>query len=151
MPQLKLPGRYPATVLQASVGEAQNANHTPYAMLLLRTDQGEQTDAFLYLSEKAFDRSVRTLVEVFGFNGDFETLDEQLRDKRCAIVAEEEQDDFGRPRVRVRWINPEAPPRADTELLVRLTKRAAVLLATANPPTASRRVTTAGDDDKIPF
>lgn len=151
MPELKLPGRYKATVTEARVAEARTG--TPYLGLTLRTDEREFCDAFLYLSEKAFDRSVMTLVEVFGFDGDFDTVERQLVGKRCSITAEEEEDDRGDTRVRVKWINPEQAPPADRAFLARLSERARTLRARAGvkaPPPAAPAVTGAAED-AIPF
>lgn len=151
MPNLKMPGRYKATVMECSIGTAQTG--TPYVFLLLRTDEREMTDAYLYLSEKAFERTLKTLSEAFGFDGDFDTISRQLVGKRCSIVAEEEDDGFGL-KVRVRWINPEQAKTADKAFLAMLTGRARSLLQgqpKAAPPAAPSVAPAADDDDDIPF
>jgi hypothetical protein len=155
MPNLKMPGRYKATVVETKI--AHSTKGTPYAGLLLRTDEREMADAYLYLSEKAFERTVKTLVEVFGFDGDFDTLERQVVGQRCSITAEEEEDDRGEVRVRVKWINPEQAAPADQSFLAKLTQRARALGAgkaapprPAKPATATPSLAVADDDD-IPF
>ena len=39
-------------------------------------------------------------------NDDFETAVEQVVNKQCSITVEIEEDDQGRERIRVKWINP---------------------------------------------
>ena len=151
MPSLKIPGRYKATVKECNVGVSQTG--TPYVNLFLCTDEKELTDAYLYLSDKAFERSLKTLQEAFGFDGDFDTINRQLAGKRCSIVAEEEENPDGNMRVRVRWINPEAPKPADKAFLAKLSGRARSLLQ-GQPqatPAPAPSVAPAPDDDDIPF
>ena len=138
MPSLKQPGRYKATVIEAGTGTAQTG--TPYVFLLLRTDEGETCDAFLYLSDKAFERTIKTLHQSLGFDGQFETVGKQLPGRRCSITAEDEIDDNGQTRVRVRWINPEREP-ADASFLARLSERAAKLLGLPALPTPAQPTT----------
>ena len=151
MPSLKIPGRYKATVMECNVGISQTG--TPYVFLFLRTDEKELTDAYLYLSDKAFDRTLKTLQEAFGFDGDFDTISRQLVGKRCSITAEEEEDPEGNLRVRVRWINPEAAKPADKAFLAKLSGRArSLLLGQPKPaPAAVPSVAPAPDEDEIPF
>jgi hypothetical protein len=127
MPDLKLPGTYRAEVTDAALGTAKTG--TDFVLLKLRTDEHEMCDAYLYLSEKAFDRTVKTLHEVFGFDGVFGSLPEQLCGRRCRLEAEEETDEKSMVRVRVKWINPEHSPVADASFVARLSARAAQLLA----------------------
>jgi hypothetical protein len=164
MPELKLPGTYKSEVTDAALGTAKTG--TDFVLLKLRTDDNEMCDAYLYLSEKAFDRTVKTLHEVFGFDGVFESLPEQLRGRRCRLEAEEETDEKGVARVRVKWINPEHSPAADASFVARLSARAAQLLAakpdaqpaTLPKPAAARQAPkpagkpVADDpDDLVPF
>lgn len=103
MPKIEIPGRYAAKVIEASLGEASTG--TPYVYLSFETDEGQHIGAWLYVSDKAFENTLETLRETFGFDGNFENLG-QLRAKACSITVEEEKDDKGKPRLRVRWINP---------------------------------------------
>lgn len=102
MPKIETPGRYAVTVTSAEFGESNTG--TPYLNLALNTEDGAYIGAWLYLSEKALPNSVKTLRDAFDFNGDFETLLEQVNGKPCSITVETEQYE-GKDRLRVRWIN----------------------------------------------
>jgi hypothetical protein len=102
MPNLENPGRYAAQVNEAEFGESQTG--TPYVVLRIATDGGAFINAYLYLSEKALANSVKTLRDAFDFNGDFETLVEQVVTKPCSITVETEVYE-GKERLRVKWIN----------------------------------------------
>src|SRR5436190_23458900 len=88
MPLINTTGRHDVTTKQGSFGESKNG--TPFFELLFADDSGATINGWLYLSEAAFENSVKTLRETFGFNGDFETLPAQVSNKRCAITVEEE-------------------------------------------------------------
>ncbi len=102
MPKIETPGRYAATVSSAEFGESNNG--TPFLALSFNTDQGGAITGWLYLSEKALPGSLRTLREAFEFNGDFETVVEQVNGKACSITVEAEEYE-GKERLRVKWIN----------------------------------------------
>lgn len=98
-------GRHPAKVQTAEFGETESG--TPYLCLTFSGD-GESTEGtaygYLYLSEKALGNSVKTLRDAFGFDGDFETVVQQVTDKPCSITCENEEYN-GKERVKVKWIN----------------------------------------------
>jgi hypothetical protein len=102
MYKIENPGRYSATVTEADFGESQTG--TPFLHLWLTTEGGAFIKAYLYLSEKALANSVKTLRDAFDFNGDFETLVEQVVTKPCSITVETEVYE-GKERLRVKWIN----------------------------------------------
>jgi hypothetical protein len=104
MSKIENPGRYAATVTEAEFGESQTG--TPFLRLSLTSDEGAYIGAYLYLSEKALPGSVRTLRDAFAFNGDFETLLDQITGKPCSITVETEVYE-GKERLRVKWINAE--------------------------------------------
>lgn len=104
MPLIKSPGRYTATVQSAELGQSAEKG-TPFLALLCQTEQGEDLTAFLYLSDAAFERTTKTLREVFGFDNDFETVVEQVTGKECSIVVEAEEYE-GKERMRIKWVNP---------------------------------------------
>ena len=123
-------GRYKATVLAATVSES--SNKTPGVFIDFQIDEGGTIRGNLWLSDKAYGRSLETLRKVFGFNNDFPTIQGQLEGKSCSIVIEMEPDqkDPDKQWPRVKWINPvDAGPKpvapADSSLLARLTRRAA--------------------------
>jgi len=95
-------GKHTATVYGAFLSESSKG--TPCVQIEFDAS-GETITAWLYLSDAAFERSVKTLREAFGFDDDFETLAQQLVEKQCQIVVEEEADDKGVLRPRVKWIN----------------------------------------------
>lgn len=103
MPLIKNPGRYTATVESAELGQSE-AKGTPYLSLLCKTTEGEDLTAYLYLSDAAFERTTKTLREVFGFDNNFEKVVEQVTSKECSIVVEAEEFE-GKSRMKVKWIN----------------------------------------------
>lgn len=137
-----------ATVKSAEVG--QSGTGTPHVSLSLETDEGKHITAYLYLSEKAFERTAKTLQEVFGFDGDFQTVSDQVLQKKCSITVEEEDDQDGKPRMRVKWINsPRMSKPVEESFLAKLTRKARELGIRPAPKTPS--VAPAGDEDEIPF
>jgi hypothetical protein len=98
-------GRHAAIVQAAEFGETEKG--TPYLCLTFAGDasttEGTQY-GYLYLSEKALANSVKTLRDAFGFDGNFETVVEQIVEKPCAITNESEEYE-GKERVKVKWIN----------------------------------------------
>jgi hypothetical protein len=107
MPLISKPGRYAVTVSKAEVGES--ATGTPYVYLGFDTEAGEHIGAWVYFSDKAFERSLQTLEDALDFDGDFACVD-QMIGRPCSIVVEE-HDYQGKTALRVRWINsPSKPP-----------------------------------------
>lgn len=112
MPLLEDEGRFIARVTAAELGEAQTG--TPFVQLNFETDEGS-TSGRVYLSEKAFERSLGVLKECFGFDGDFENLG-QLKDQECSVTTEfEEYESNGETKqtLRVKWINPKGGPKME--------------------------------------
>ena len=95
-------GKHVATVTAAALSESSKG--TPCVQIEFDSN-GDTATAWLYLSDAAFERAVKTLRDAFGFDDDFETLPDQLIGKECQIVVEEEADDKGVLRPRVKWIN----------------------------------------------
>ena len=95
-------GKHQATVTGAFLSESSKG--TPCVQIDFDAN-GDTATAWLYLSDAAFERSVKTLRDAFGFDDDFETLPDQLVGKQCQIVVEYEADDKGVLRPRVKWIN----------------------------------------------
>ena len=139
MPLIKNPGRYTATVESAELGQSE-AKGTPYLSLLCKTAEGEELTAYLYLSDAAFERTTKTLREVFGFDNNFETVVAQVTGKECSIVVEAEESE-GKTRMRVKWINAVGgssgkPLENAGSLLAQLSAKAKRIPAAT--PTASR-------------
>ena len=108
MNKLEKEGRFNARVEDIELGYS--GNSTPQLIIDLTTEEG-YISAWLYFSESAFDFSLKTLKEAFGFDGDFEKI-EQIKGKDCSITVEEEEDQSGKLRLRVKWIN---APRVELE------------------------------------
>ena len=102
MPLIKNPGRYTATVESAELGQSDKG--TPFLSLACKTDQGEELTAYLYLSDAAVERTVKTLREVFAFDNNFETVVQQVTGRTCSIVVEAEEYE-GKTRMKVKWVN----------------------------------------------
>ena len=102
MPLIKNPGRYTATIENAELGQSEKG--TPFLALLCKTDQGEELTAYLYLSDAAFERTTKTLREVFGFDNNFEAVVAQVTGKECSIVVEAEEYE-GKTRMKIKWVN----------------------------------------------
>jgi hypothetical protein len=102
MSLIQSPGKYAATVASAEFGESEKG--TPFLKIDFNTDQGESISGWLYLSEKALPGSLRTLREAFEFDGNFETVVDQITGKPCSITCENEEYD-GKERIKVKWIN----------------------------------------------
>lgn len=102
MPTIQNPDRYAVTVKSAEFGETKNG--TPYLALEFITEAADTITGWLYLSEKALANSVKTLRDAFGFDGDFETVIDQVGSKPCSITVELEEYE-GKERLKVKWIN----------------------------------------------
>lgn len=153
MPHITEPGRYMAKVLSAEVGEAQTG--TPFVRLDLETvlppdeDAGKHISAYLYLSEKAFERTTNVLKEVFDFDGEFADLEKQVVKKECSITVEEEDDQDGNPQMRVKWVNrPRRSKPVEDGFLAKLTKKARELGLKPRTPSVAPAP---DDDDNPPF
>jgi len=142
-------GKYTATVVRAEIAESKTKG-TPGVFFTFRTSEGE-IDGTLWLSEKAYERTLNTLRVVFGFNDDFASLAEQVETRECSITVKNELDDQGKEWPRVQWINAlkSANKPAATGLLAKLTANARKIAKPANTPVPSpvAAPTQVGDGD----
>lgn len=130
MPLLEEEGRFVARVTAAELGEASTG--TPFVQLNFETDEGS-TSGRVYLSDKAFDRSLGVLKECFGFDGNFEDLSPMVG-QECSITTEFEEYETSegetRQSLRVKWINPKGGPKMEAgarqSLAARLSAKAGV-------------------------
>ena len=114
MQLLEREGRFNAKVIDAELGELNNENQTPYLLLHFETLEGFIFGR-VWLSSKAFDRSLETLKECFEFAGNFEDLS-LLIGRECNITTEYEEyqsQDGLQQTLRVKWINPMGKPKMD--------------------------------------
>lgn len=122
-------GKHIVTVTAAALSESSKG--TPCIQIEFES-AGETATSWLYLSDAAFENSVKTLRDAFGFDDNFETLEAQLIGRKCQIVIQEEANDKGEMKPRVKWINPlRAPPRPLSnaeELKAKLSAKAARLV-----------------------
>lgn len=141
-----------AKVLSAEVGEAQTG--TPFVSLDLETtgpdgDEGKHITAYLYLSERAIERTIKVLEDVFAFDGEFEDLEKQVNGKPCSITVEEEEDDKGEMRMKVAWVNsPRRSKPVEDGFLAKLTRKARELGLKPRTPSVAPAP---DDDDNPPF
>lgn len=97
-------GTHIAKVKNAVLSESSKG--TPQVILSFQNQAGEHIDAYLYLSDKALERTEKAL-RACGWVGD--DISELMRDgvdlKEVEIVVEDEEYD-GKVRTKVKWINP---------------------------------------------
>ena len=144
MPLIKNPGRYTATAKTVDLGQSAEKG-TPYLSLLCKTTEGEDLTAYLYLSDAAFERTTKTLREVFAFDNSFESVVQQVTGKPCSIVVEAEEFE-GKTRMKVKWVNTVGgsagkPLENAGTLLAQLSAKAKRIPASA--PVAARAATAA--------
>lgn len=116
-------------------------------MLLLRNNEGDHIYANLWLSDGAFDNSVNTLNEVFGFDGNFTTINDQIKGKECSFTVEMESYE-GKEYPRVKWINgPRSSQPIEDSMLTLLSRKARAVVGSAQP----QKITPVDMDDDVPF
>ena len=156
-------GVYDVTVTAAVIGETDKG--TPFLCLSLATEHGLSIDSYSYLSDAAFENSVRQLRKAFGFNNDFNDLD-QFTGKPTTITVELELYN-GQQRPRVKWLSQSNGPKPLTGAGSKIAalNAAAKRIPTTSPtpaprPAAAPRPSAAprpapkndfADDDSVPF
>ena len=154
------PGRHQATVVSAQIGES-TEKRTPGVFIDFRLENSADIRGTLWLSDRAYERSLNTLREVFAFNDDFLTIHDQLEGRPCSVVIEFEPDqkDPAKSWPRVKWINPagggarEIAP-VETSLLGRLTQQARGFARPADAPKPQPKVAPKPaqiESDEVPF
>ena len=159
------PGRHKATVLADQVGES-SEKKTPGVFIDFQLEEGGTIRGTLWLSDKAYERSLNTLREVFAFNDDFATVGPQLEGRACSVVIELEQDreDPDKHWPRVKWINAVGGPKAvapvEDSLLARLSRQAKGIARPAEAPAPQAKVApkpapapakAPANDEDVPF
>lgn len=144
MASIQVPGRYLGKAESAEITKSKNKG-TPGALLLLRNDAGDHIYHTLWLSDGALENSVNTLKEVFGFDGNFETINDQVKGKECSFTVEMEEYE-GKEYPRVKWLNtPRASQPVEDSMLTALSRKARAIVGT--PQQAKAPV----DSDNVPF
>lgn len=133
---------------------------TPFIQLLLEVnDQSHRTILwFGWLSDGAFDNTIKRLAEVFGFDGDLIALNQgqqTLEGRGCHITTEFEEYK-GKQKCKVKWLNSTESrvKPLDAETIKGMTVRAKDIAGAVAPPptTASTAGPTEPDDDSdVPF
>lgn len=117
-------GKFAATIISAQVAES-NKKGTPGVFFTFKTSHGE-IEGSLWLSDAAYERTLKTIRECFAFNDDFASLGSQIEGKECSITVDMETGSDGKEYARVKWINPVKPAAKPVSgsLLATLTARA---------------------------
>ena len=143
------PGKFNCVVIppvNGWFGES-GQNNTPFLRIPLQvTDpgecHGETIDFFGWLTERAIEKTIARVAEVFDWDGDLVALADMLNDgpfvgKTCSIVTEEEEYN-GKKSVKIKWLNQAGPPPmergAAQSLAHRLNARAKAAAAGQPPP-----------------
>jgi hypothetical protein len=137
-------GKYTAKVKQPGNGWlGKTKTGTDYIRLpLLIEDEGDQNGREIvwqgWLSEKAAERTAKTLDEAFGREWDIPTLNAGKAPwvgKLCRITIEAEEGEDGKVRQKVKWLNPigSAPQALPADRLATLNDR--ILAARTATPT----------------
>ena len=132
MPQIQTADRHDVTVKTAEYGESEKG--TPFVQINFENAAGDHITGWVYLSDAALKGALKTLRDAFGFDGNFETLIEQITGKPCSITTEFETFD-NKERLKVKWINSlRTPPKVlsgGNAFLKNLTAQAARIPAEA--------------------
>lgn len=104
-------GRHDVTINNISFGKSKTKG-TPFLYLAFEDEDENQIGAWLYLShtatpgkQSALAITTQTLRDAVGFDGNYQTIRQQLEGAECSIVVEAEEDQNGNERNRVKWIN----------------------------------------------
>lgn len=109
MPLIQAGTNIPVTATGAELGQTEKQG-TPFVAIHFVDAAGNTGTGYLYLTEKAEERSIKTLCEVFDFDCNFDTLAGQITGKPAHITVEDETYE-GKTFPKVKWIN---KPRAVT-------------------------------------
>jgi hypothetical protein len=141
-------GKYTAKVKQPGNGWlGKTKTNTDFIRIpLLIEDEGDQNGREIvwhgWLSQKAAERTAKTLDEAFGREWDIKSLDAGISPftgQKCRITVEAEEYN-GESRLKIKWLNPHsAPEPLEKDRLTTLNER--ILAARAATPT----------DDEISF
>lgn len=101
-------GRHEVTIRKAEYGQ-NNTTKTPYFWMEGVNAEGDSIGVWLWLSDKAFERTDKALKEAFDFNGDYSeaSIIPQVTNKPCQFVVELEADEKDPKKTypRVKWVN----------------------------------------------
>jgi len=169
MSKLNKEGKFTAVVIEDpgnGLFEAGDKKTPGIRLWLAVTDEGPEKGLVIdwsgWLTDGAFDNTLKALAEAFEFEGDFGALATNgnlFFGKPCSITTEFEEYK-GKSHCKVRWLNPVgggAPAPMDQTaakgLAAKLTARAAALRKAAGQPTPkpAQRPNTPEGEDEIPY
>lgn len=138
---LEVKGNYFCTVKPPGKGWLGEKKGTPFIRVPLVVEDGPQEGKEIlwygYLTDAAFDRTIQTLAEVFGFDGDLDGLQNgtvSFAGQECRIVTDFEEYK-GESRLKVKWLNSAGGGQLDEAtakpILDRLRSRAKAVAAAA--------------------
>ena len=141
------PGKYTAKVKQPGNGWlGKTKTGTDFIRIpLLIEDDGDQNGREIvwqgWLSEKAAERTAKTLDEAFGREWDIKSLDAGISPftgQKCRITVEAEEYN-GESRLKIKWLNPHsAPEPLQKDRLTTLNER--ILAARNTPATTNEEI-----------
>lgn len=112
--------------------------------------EGQTINATLWLSDKAFDNTIKRLAEVFGWDGNLDALHngEGFAGMPCRIETEIEEHE-GKSELRVKWLNhidgggsgPIDPEKASSIIAMLNRKSMALAASVSKAPAAPKPVT----------
>lgn len=163
MPLITDAGTHDVTVKAVAI-DVPTDGKAPSVVLTFATEDGREITSWNYLTQtkrpgqerSAFEITLKTLREVFAFDGDFGEIEVQTIGKECTIVTEVEHYN-GKDRLKVKWINRRGgavavtPPPAN--FLASLSAAAKRVPVPANMPKPAPRPAPKAqpDDDNVPF
>lgn len=168
MPKLTSPGTYRVRITEPQTGSwvGESSGGTPYVALfghvVAGPHEGETIGAFLYMSPRTIDRTVKTLTECFDFDGDIYALDDGTAPfvGREVMMVVEEEEYNNETRLKAKWVNPiksgGGTRRFDLSSIAERTRQIAAQtrkdmgLGEAKPAPARAMETNATEDD-LPF
>ena len=165
---LKTEGQFKAEAFKPDNGWLMRSKDkgTPYVQVGLRVvDDVEENDKVAFwagwLSDKAIENTIQTLVDCFGFNGDLNGLHsgaQSFDGMACEFTAEFEEYN-GKTRLKVKWLNAagrsrSAPALADDDakaILAAVGKKAKAIAVEAKAAAPKAAEKPAGPEDDVPF
>jgi hypothetical protein len=129
MKMISVPGKYNATVSLAQIRKGEAGNY--YLHAEFQTDEGEFISRRFYLTDKAMEYSIKNLNEVFDFDGDFKTVEEQITGKACRIVVADVISDDNKHYLECRFVNRryQADPSANYDEMDALSSKAKSIIS----------------------
>jgi hypothetical protein len=166
MEYLNKEGQFDCTVTLPTAGwiGEQGDRQTPFIRIPVVVSEGTEVGKGAvwqgWLSNNAFEGTIKRLAEVFGFNGDLASLatgKTTLAGKACSIITEFEEYE-GKRRLKIKWLNAHGGGGAKpmdlnrlNALLGALNKRAMAVAAMASDKSGTKLADAVDEDSQYPF